>query len=198
LRGTEMSISNFFIIEGPITYMWCEDKKGNGILTSLDTVDWYSLNELKWIPVTTYRNYTAIKSTTGTYIHHHIILNRTKAVVDHIDRNPLNNCRSNLRECTYQENSRNTKARSNARSRWKGVRDMSSMPRLKSIWQATIRTGKVNPSTRRSKRITLGYFAYDGDAAMAYNEAAAEHFGEFAVLNESEFNSIEWEKKYGL
>ena len=33
------------------------------------------------------------------------------------------------------------------------------------------------------RRLSLGYFAFEEDAAHAYDEAAREHHGEFAQLN---------------
>lgn len=46
----------------------------------------------------------------------------------------------------------------------------------KKLWKASI--------TYNKKRIFLGYFASEKEAAKAYNEKASELFGERAVLNE--------------
>lgn len=90
-------------------------------------------------------------------------------VVDHINGNPLDNRRANLRVCTVQQNNWNRKRRPGGRSRFKGV------TRGTSGWIAFI---APNGSQKH-----LGTFATEEDAARAYDAAAAEAYGQFACLN---------------
>lgn len=92
--------------------------------------------------------------------------------VDHINGNPLDNRWENLRNATNTENSRNSRKPKNNTSGYKGV---SFIPRLNK-YRATI---MVN---RRS--LHLGCYYCPKEAAAAYNTAAKEHFGEYALLND--------------
>lgn len=92
-------------------------------------------------------------------------------VVDHIDGDPLNNQRANLRWATFAQNIQNKSSHRDSSSRFKGV---SWNKRLK-VWAAQIYSDK--------KYIYLGIFTSELDAARAYNAAAAQHFGEYARLN---------------
>lgn len=104
---------------------------------------------------------------------HRFIVDAPKwCVVDHVDGNPLNNTRSNLRVCTQAENSRNSISVSGS-SKYKGV---SYVKRINK-WRSYI---KFN-----YKQIFLGYFKEEIDAAYAYNDAAKLYFKEFARLNET-------------
>ena len=80
--------------------------------------------------------------------------------VDHIDRDGLNNRRSNLRVCSWAENQWNSKAQDGTRSGLKGV----NWHKARKKWQARIR---VN-----GKRISLGYFDEPESAHAAYAEAS--------------------------
>lgn len=91
-------------------------------------------------------------------------------VVDHIDGNTLNNCRSNLRICKLSENSRNRKDTSSS-SVYKGV----FLIKRDNVYTAAIRY--------ENNLIYLGRFKNEANAAKAYNEAAIKYFGEFARLN---------------
>ena len=91
--------------------------------------------------------------------------------VDHINVNPLDNRRENLRLCTHRENTYNKK-KSRGSSKYKGV----SWKRDNNKWQAAIRCGLETHY--------LGLFSSQESAAAAYNEAAIKYFGEFAGLNE--------------
>ena len=95
-------------------------------------------------------------------------------LVDHENRNKLDNRRSNLRPADMATNSANrTKAGIRAPSSpYKGVKRNGRSRR----WCAQI---KVKGQTRY-----LGSFATQEEAAAAYNRAAEEAFGAFAVLNQ--------------
>ena len=91
--------------------------------------------------------------------------------IDHIDGNGLNNQRNNLRKATHQENMMNRQSNKNSSSQFKGVHWYERTNK----WQARI--------TFNQKRISLGYFTSEIDAAKTYNKKALELFGEFAKLN---------------
>lgn len=90
---------------------------------------------------------------------------------DHEDLNELNNRRSNLRDGTDGRNERHQRAQQGRSSSYKGVWRHSQNP----TWIACI--------TVAGKRHHLGSFRDEGDAARAYDAAARECFGEYALLN---------------
>lgn len=103
---------------------------------------------------------------------HRAILDPPRGVlVDHVDGNGLNNCRANLRTCTYAENSRNRRPAVGHSSRYLGVTFARSVGR----WQAGI--------TVAGKSVYLGQYDTEEEAAQAYNVAAIGHHGSFARLN---------------
>lgn len=107
----------------------------------------------------------------GTYLHHLVIGKPpTGMVVDHINRNRLDNRKKNLRFATYHENTRNISRQRNNTSGYRGVH------RNAGKWVADI---KVN-----YKKIHVGSYDDILEAAKAYNDAAVKYFGDFAVLND--------------
>lgn len=88
--------------------------------------------------------------------------------VDHRDGNGLNNTRLNLRTGSQSQNRANSTKRKAAQSKYKGVM------RCGKKWRAQICTGKQR---------YLGVYANEIAAALAYDAAALEKFGEFAKLN---------------
>lgn len=107
---------------------------------------------------------------TGLLLHRLLVPN--VSIIDHIDGNPLNNKKSNLRVCTNAENTRNCGKRVNNTSGYKGV-----------SWHKYVKKFFAQIGSNGQK-IHLGYFDGVEDAARAYNAAALKHFGEFARLNE--------------
>lgn len=117
----------------------------------------------------------SLNRTKGIKMAHEVL--QTKELHDHIDRNKLNNQKSNLRPCSCAQNQYNRgKIKSKATSKYKGVHFDCARKK----WMARIHFINIlGPS--RSKY--LGRFAIEEDAARAYDEAAKQHFGEFAVFN---------------
>jgi len=106
---------------------------------------------------------------------HRVILgvNERGTLVDHRDRNGLNNSRSNLRRSTHQQNLRNQYRKPDGKtSQFKGVYWCNRTNR----WRARI--------CLDGKRKSLGLHKNEVDAAVAYNKAASLVFGEFARLND--------------
>ncbi|APM39404.1 HNH endonuclease [Clostridium kluyveri] len=96
---------------------------------------------------------------------------KPKQIIDHIDGNGLNNCKSNLRIVTSQQNSFNRRYKVLKTSKYKGVYWNSQFKR----WKARIQVD--------GKRILIGTFENEEDAARAYSEKALFYFKEFAKLN---------------
>lgn len=89
---------------------------------------------------------------------------------DHINRNRLDNRRSNLRVSDRSLNASNRALQTNNTSKYRGVW-------LNEIgkWRADIKV--------RGKKICLGTFVTPEEAAHAYDATALKIRGEFAVLN---------------
>lgn len=113
-----------------------------------------------------------------TFQQRHIYLHQLTAgavageEVDHKNGDTLDNRRDNLRACKHSENGRNLKKWSTPTSScYKGV----SFHKQSGKWRAYI--------TLKGKQKYLGGFVIEEEAADAYDNAAAEFFGEFARLN---------------
>jgi hypothetical protein len=88
--------------------------------------------------------------------------------VDHRNGNCLDNRRQNLRACNSAENARNARTYENNTLGMKGVNE----DRRSGRFRARIRVD--------GRLISLGYFGTAAEAAVAYQTAAIQHFGEFA------------------
>ncbi len=152
---------------------------GLGYFTMLDPGDYYRVKQFKWWVHSNGSNLYAARTAITTdlksriiYLHRQIMNPPADRVVDHRFGDTLDNRKQNLRIVTQAENMRNRRKRKNTSSRFIGV----SFRKSRHIWDVNIR---VN-----GRKLYLGSFNNEIDAAVAYNNAAKQHFGEFARLNE--------------
>ena len=89
-------------------------------------------------------------------------------IVDHINRNPLDNRKENLRICTQSENTKNKSKQHNNKSGVVGVH----WDKQNSKWKAEI--------SIKGKKKSLGYFSNKQDAIEARLKAELEHYGTFS------------------
>lgn len=96
-------------------------------------------------------------------------------IVDHIDRDPLNNKRVNLRLCTIAQNNANSAPRGKG-SKFKGVK--------------VIPDSKQRPWCATLKGRYLGSFSSERSAAIAYDIEALNEYGQYAWLNVDHFDLL--------
>jgi hypothetical protein len=103
------------------------------------------------------------------------VLLNSRVLVDHRNRDGLDNRRENLRLATRYQNAINSdKVNPNCSSDYKGVSYIVHAGK----WQAAI--------SCNGKKYYLGIFSNEADAAIAYNRKAVELFGEYAKINRIE------------
>lgn len=142
----------------------------------VDDVDFDHINQFRWYAGTRHGCwYASRKSKTPphkmVWMHREIIETPSGLQTDHINRNGLDNRRSNLRICTASQNQCNRKIQRNNTSGFKGV----SFHKHAAKWQAHLSMDGVN--------YHLGLFNTPEEAAHAYDETAQKLHGEFARLN---------------
>lgn len=141
----------------------------------VDNEDYERVNQYKWCAYFHHGNWYAVRwinKKPATQRMHNFIMNCPKGlVVDHRNHNGFDNRRCNLRICTTAQNNMNQKLQRNTSSKYKGV----SWYKRDKKWMAYIRLN--------GKRIYLGYYINEIDAAKTYDKKAKELFGKFAYLN---------------
>ncbi len=159
-----------------------------GFEALVDDGDYEWLSNHKWhVQQGKYTTYAVTKINGYVERMHRLILGiigKHEFEGDHIDFDGLNNTRGNLRIATSQQNNFNRRKRANysgepCSSRFKGV----SFNKEKNKWTARAR---LNGNLTH-----LGYFKAEEDAAIAYNEFAIKHHGEFALLNNPTYGTQE-------
>ena len=91
-------------------------------------------------------------------------------VVDHINRDKLDNRYENLRICTPAENSYNKTKLKTSKNKYKGIKKIN-----KNTWAATI--------TKDNKKVEIDGFLDEKSAAQTYDMMAEELFGIFSAKN---------------
>lgn len=145
----------------------------HGKFAIVDAEDYDRLGKYKWYCREAKNNFYAFRRNGKKMVsmHREIINAPEGLLVDHIDGDGLNNCKSNLRLCTYAENACNRRPNRKGSSKYKGV----WFHKRERKWEARI--------TRKGKLKYLGRYDDEIEAALAYDRKAKQLFGEFAYLN---------------
>jgi len=106
------------------------------------------------------------------WMHRQVIHIPGHMVCDHINRNGLDNRKANLRPATVSQNLCNRpKTKTKTRSKYKGL----EWERIQRKWKIRIQLNY--------RKIYLGSFVSEINAAKAYDHAAKKYHREFAVFN---------------
>lgn len=104
------------------------------------------------------------------FLSHYGLSSDSVPMVDHINRDKLDNRLENLRLATGSQNLMNRGSTCVNTSGYKGVSEKRS-----GVWRAVIGC--------EGKQTNLGHFSSPEEAALAYNTAARELHGDYALLN---------------
>jgi len=170
---------NEYFISGDTAEIVLYDKDGDEkCRTVIDSEDVERCAQYRWSlsgRYTVHSKYMGPSAPSMSVPLHGFLLNfkgSHKVQMDHINRDPLFNRKSNLRICTKQQNMQNNSQGLSATG-FRGVYPAQSM---KGRWRSVI---KHNGLLQQ-----VGTFDSPTEAAIAWNAKALELRGEFAVLNE--------------
>lgn len=144
-----------------------------GKFTKVDDEDFEDLSKFTWVADNKKCTFYALTThPVRIYLHRKIMgAKNSKISVDHIDRDGLNNQKSNLRLCNQSENIRNSKLSKNNTTGFKGV-----------MWHKG--ANKFMAYIRHDyKMYNLGLFKTAKEAAIARNKKSLELHGKFAYVN---------------
>lgn len=159
-----------------------------GKVALIDDADFSVVGRYKWSAEkskSTFYAVAKVKVSGGTRkmrMHRFLLMPEAGMLVDHRDRNGLNNQRHNLRICNSRQN--NADRGASGASSYKGVcattirrKNKSGEIKEYAYWQASIQVD--------GKSKIVGRFRTEKEAAAAYNVAATRIYGEFANLNDT-------------
>lgn len=147
-------------------------KNGAGMFATVDDEDYEWLNGMRWyISTCGYARSNLYspkdKKCRNVYMHKMLLKASPENQVDHINRNKLDNRRSNLRVCTAIQNGGNTSFRKSNKSGYRGVCFVKESNKWRSYVGIEV----------------LGHFQSKEEAARVRDKAALERWGALAQLN---------------
>lgn len=161
---------------------WLRLTRGRFALVDEDMFDGLNRRSWHWTDTGKSAGHAAFDDGKSRVLLHHAVLGvESSTIVDHRDNNGLDCRRENLRIASKQKNCANRGKYIGREGRvftssYKGVIDRSRhLTPGASPWLARIRVD--------GRLIHLGRFDTEIDAAIAYDTAAIQHFGEFAKTN---------------
>lgn len=143
-----------------------------GFVALVDDADYERVNSFKWRALIRPTGMVYAHCWRIGYMHRLVIGAKAGELVDHRDGDGLRNVRANLRLCTPSQNSMNRRA----------FRGFKGVVKRGKTYEAKIGL--------KGKRVVLGNYASEIEAAIAYDAAARLHFGEFARLNFPDGHSL--------
>ena len=166
INGKKNHRTNMYDLSGDFGIGWTSNTNQEFYF---DLEDYDKIKDYCWIERVkndTYHYLTAKNPTTNKHVRMHQVLGLYGH--DHIDRNPMNNRRNNLREATIAENARNCSKPKNNNSGIIGVCWINREQK----WHSYI--------TVNNQRKSLGYFINKTDAIVARLAAELKYFKDFA------------------
>lgn len=145
-------------------------KRGQNILVDDEDYEW--LSQFSWWCHTTSGRYTRPARYAGgkiVFLVHDLMRPQPGMVVDHINGDPWDNRRLNLRVCSHKQNLQNRRTKIGKEIPFKGV------TRKRRRFQASITADGIEHY--------LGLYLTAEEAARAYDDAALRLHGEFARMN---------------
>lgn len=149
----------------------------SSLYACVDDDDFQLLKRYKWHLDGGYASFTAHVPGTGEKVVKSVNMHRLimmvvspREVVDHIDGNPLNNTRANLRVVTQQQNTWNSRIRRDNTSGYKGVSKHTD-----GKWCAYVAADR--------HRLNLGLYTDLEEAAWMRDQFALALHGEYAKTN---------------
>ncbi len=149
-----------------------------GKVALVDDEDYEYLNQFNWQALKARHTWYAHRNGYNKdrhvkiYMHRDILKVPVGVNTDHKDGNGLNNQRCNIRIATNAQNQQNQINLAGGKSScFKGV----CWSKADNKWYVHI--------TVKSRSVRLGSYISEIEAALVYDEAAKEYFGEFARLN---------------
>lgn len=142
----------------------------NGVEILIDPEDYEKVKRYSWCISKTGYAVANIKGKVTKM--HRYILNESKPeiIIDHINRNKLDNRKENLRRCTYKQNSRNTSVSKNNATGYLGI-SLTAQGKFRARIMVD------------GKEIRLGNYDNIDEAIKARKQGEKIYFGEYAPVN---------------